>query len=90
MLPTSPDVVGAVKIGNSCKFGSGVRLVASGHASIEIGDRCHFKTGTIINAYGGQVRIMDRVTFGEYCVVYGHGGLSVGYGTAIGEREQFP
>lgn len=83
MSPTSPEISGSVRIGNGCKFGGGVRIVATGHARIEIGNRCHLKSGTILNAYGGHIRIMDRVTIGEYCVVYGHGGIEIGCGTAI-------
>jgi acetyltransferase-like isoleucine patch superfamily enzyme len=78
-----PEKVGNVHYGRECKFGNGVQLIAKGHASIELGDRCHLKSGTILNAYGGHIRVMDRVTFGEYCVVYGHGGIDIGSGTAI-------
>jgi len=48
-----------------------------GPGRIEIGRRCKVKRGATIRAYDGIVSIGNRVSIGEHCVVYGHGGVSI-------------
>jgi acetyltransferase-like isoleucine patch superfamily enzyme len=40
--------------------------------------------GVIIATYGGTVTIGSRAYVGPYCVLYGHGGLTIGSNTMIG------
>ena len=39
--------------------------------------------GVIIEPYGGSVIIKENVYVGPYCVLYGHGGLTIGANTLI-------
>jgi acetyltransferase-like isoleucine patch superfamily enzyme len=50
---------------------------------IEIGDGCHLKQGCILRTYGGRITLKDRVSIGEYTIIYGHGGVTVGEATII-------
>ena len=40
--------------------------------------------GVIITPYGGTIEIEPNAYIGPYCVLYGHGGLSIGRNTMIG------
>src|SRR5262249_31973219 len=40
--------------------------------------------GVIIATYGGTVTIESAVYIGPYCVLYGHGGLTIGRNSMIG------
>jgi acetyltransferase-like isoleucine patch superfamily enzyme len=39
--------------------------------------------GVIIATYGGSIEIESNVYIGPYCVLYGHGGLTIGSSTMI-------
>ena len=39
--------------------------------------------GVILSAYGGRIFIDENVFVGPYCVLYGHGGLTIGRNTLI-------
>jgi acetyltransferase-like isoleucine patch superfamily enzyme len=45
---------------------------------ISIGKRCKIKQGAILRSYGGDIRIGDRTTIGEYTIIAGHGGVNIG------------
>jgi acetyltransferase-like isoleucine patch superfamily enzyme len=51
---------------------------------ISIGDGVTVSDGVIIATYGGTVTIGSEVYIGPYCVLYGHGGLTIGRNTMIG------
>jgi acetyltransferase-like isoleucine patch superfamily enzyme len=59
---------------DGCSFGGRI-LVSEG---VTISD------GVIIAAYGGTIEIAANAYIGPYCVLYGHGGLSIGQNTMIG------
>jgi acetyltransferase-like isoleucine patch superfamily enzyme len=40
--------------------------------------------GVIITPYGGMIEIHPNAYIGPYCILYGHGGLSIGRNTMIG------
>lgn len=40
--------------------------------------------GAIVTTYGGSIEIGADAYIGPYCVLYGHGGLSIGRNTMIG------
>jgi len=52
-------------------------------AHISIGSRAKLKWGTVIRSYDGWVEIGPRSSVGEYCVLAGHGGLSIGRAVII-------
>lgn len=45
---------------------------------IEIGDNCNVFENVIIATYGGDIRIGDHTSVNPFCVIYGHGGLTIG------------
>jgi acetyltransferase-like isoleucine patch superfamily enzyme len=59
---------------DGCVFGGRV-LISEG---VTISD------GVIIAPYGGRIEIGASADIGPYCVLYGHGGLTIGRNTAIG------
>ena len=46
--------------------------------SIKVGEDSKFSKGFICDAYGGKVNIGKNVFFGPYCVLYGHGNITIG------------
>lgn len=54
-------------------------LIDLGQAgSIEIGARSKIKFGSVLRSYDGFLKIGKRSTVGEYSILAGHGGLSIG------------
>jgi acetyltransferase-like isoleucine patch superfamily enzyme len=51
---------------------------------VRISRRVIISDGVIIAPYGGSIEIGASAYIGPYCVVYGHGGLTIGRNTAIG------
>lgn len=43
-----------------------------------IGEESRIDFGALVNAYGGRIEIGRRSSIGPYCVLYGHGGLTLG------------
>jgi len=52
--------------------------------TITLGDRVTISDGVIIASYGGTITVEPNVYLGPYCVLYGHGGLTIGRNTMIG------
>ena len=46
-------------------------------------DNVYISDGVIIAPYGGKIQISEGVFIGPYCVLYGHGGLTIGKDTLI-------
>jgi acetyltransferase-like isoleucine patch superfamily enzyme len=46
--------------------------------SIEIGERTELHRGALLMTYGGDIRIGRNCSVNPYCVLYGHGGLTIG------------
>jgi acetyltransferase-like isoleucine patch superfamily enzyme len=78
------ETEGDVRIGENTQCGPGVRLLAGASGHIIIGRRCNLKAGVVINCYGGVVTLGDRVSVGEYTVIYGHGSVTIDDAVAIG------
>jgi acetyltransferase-like isoleucine patch superfamily enzyme len=55
----------------------GVSIDASG-GTVHLGDNVLICRFTVLEAAGGPIRIGDRSTVGDYCSLYGQGGLSIG------------
>ena len=56
---------------------------SSGSSEISIGNRCKIKQGAVLRTYDGHIRIGNRVSVGEYSILAGHGGLTIGDCTLI-------
>ena len=72
---------GAHKIilGNDVYIGAGVTLKAnSSGVCIEIGNDVFVDNGVMIEAHEGKIRIGSHSSVNAYCVLYGHGGLTIG------------
>lgn len=51
---------------------------------IRIGERSKLKYGAVLKSYDGFIEIGNRVTIGEYSIIAGHGGVTIGKNTIIG------
>jgi acetyltransferase-like isoleucine patch superfamily enzyme len=56
----------------------------SAHNSLVLGRHCRVKENVWLAAYGGYVRIGDRVLIGRNSVIHGHGGVTIGDDSMIG------
>lgn len=76
----SATVSGDVLIGRHVLLSENVVVDASsqGGGQIKIGNYCKVYTGSILAAYGGNISVGERTGINPYCVLYGHGGLSIG------------
>lgn len=50
---------------------------------IQISDGVCLSDGVLLAPYGGSIDIEEKVWIGPYCVLYGHGGLTIGRDTMI-------
>lgn len=64
------------------RLGRGVVLLpgytAAGRGSIIVGARCVLEPGTVLDAFGGSIRIGHNVFVGPHSVIYGQGGVEIG------------
>src|SRR6266446_917549 len=72
------------RVGQFTRIESTAVLLDDSSNEISIGHRCHIKHGVMIATYGGSVVIADRVSVGEYSVLYGHGGITIEEAAVIG------
>jgi acetyltransferase-like isoleucine patch superfamily enzyme len=45
---------------------------------IVVGAGCSIQRGALLHCYGGEIRLGENVHVNPYCVLYGHGGLTIG------------
>jgi serine acetyltransferase len=74
---------GRVRVGKGCHIDPAARIDLSWGGSIQLGNWCCLCHGALLAPYGGKITFGDRVYIGPYCVVYGHGDLTVGKYTMI-------
>jgi acetyltransferase-like isoleucine patch superfamily enzyme len=76
-----------ITIGNNCTIRPRVHVelgIARGAPGvIGIGDRCELCWGVVLRAWGGSISLGTNVFTGEYSVIYGHGGITIGDNTLI-------
>jgi acetyltransferase-like isoleucine patch superfamily enzyme len=76
-----------IKISSSVKLEHNVHLkltpLGTKYGSIKINENCELSRGTVIKTYGGDVRLQKNVFVGEYVIMYGHGGITIGDNTLI-------
>jgi len=63
-------------------------FISKGYANgnkgrVTIGSDCTLSQGVVLKGYGGHINIGTNTFLGEYCVIYGHGGVEVGDNTLI-------
>ena len=76
-----------VSIGDNVHLSYGCKIYANDASSsvnllptpyIEIGDGSHIKENAVLNTYGGFIRLGKNSVIGQNCVIYGHGGVTIG------------
>jgi acetyltransferase-like isoleucine patch superfamily enzyme len=67
-----------IALGSGSIIHPGAKIRVSMGGSITIGRRCEFLAGSIVETYGGDVRIGSNVSLNYYSILYGHGGLTIG------------
>lgn len=76
-----------IKISFAAKSGSNIYLkltpLRGKFGSIEINKNCEISSGAVIKTYGGNVTLNQNVFLGEYVIIYGHGGITIGDNTLI-------
>jgi len=67
-----------ITVGKNTVLYGKATLSATSPGRIELGDNCVIHHGAQLIAQGGQIALGDRVSVNPYCVLYGHGGLTIG------------
>ena len=65
---------------NGCIIDTGINP----KSYVNLGFRSKLKFGAVLRTYGGFIEIGNRVTIGEYSILAGHGGISIGDLSVIG------
>jgi acetyltransferase-like isoleucine patch superfamily enzyme len=72
-------VRGHVALGKRVYVGPGAELLArNAHEKICIGSECQIHRNALLHCYGGQIVVGNNVSINPFCVLYGHGGLTIG------------
>jgi acetyltransferase-like isoleucine patch superfamily enzyme len=70
---------GKVRLGERAYVGPGAELIANARGEqIVIGSDCRIHRDALLHCYGGQITIGNNVGINPFCVLYGHGGLTIG------------
>lgn len=69
---------GNVMLDDNVTFNLKAPFFTPKQGSIVIENNAKFSQGFICHAYGGKVSIGQNVFFGPYCVLYGHGNITIG------------
>ncbi len=76
-----------VELGSNCSIADNVvtRLgISKGQrGKISIGANSQIEQGVILDAWGGSITTDENVFLGQYTVIYGHGGVTIGHHTLI-------
>jgi len=66
-----------ITIGNKTTISDYVYLNA-GTGNITIGNKCYIDRNVLFSCNGGDINIGHHCSFNPNCVIYGHGGLTIG------------
>ena len=70
---------GRITLGENVYVAPGAELLAAKPPEqISLGSGCLIHQGALLHCYGGQIQLGDNVSVNPYCVLYGHGGLTIG------------
>ena len=72
-----------IQTGAKTRIGKDVMLSKENGGSIKIGQGCNLHDYTYVLPHGGNIVIGDYVSIGQFCMIYGHGGLTIGDHTEI-------
>lgn len=61
-----------------------IDLGTSGTGLLRLGPRSKIKVGVVIRCYNGLIAIGHHTSIGDYCVLHGHGGISIGADVGVG------
>jgi len=90
-IDNTAKVNGNVCIGSYSVVEDYVKMDAGSHLGvIRVGFRSKIKRFTTIVSYDGQIAIGNRVSIGEACIIYGHGGVRIGDNSIIGPNVILP
>ncbi|TIX92077.1 acyltransferase [Rhizobium sp. P44RR-XXIV] len=68
---------GVLEIGRSTKVPLDTRIIWK-RGDVRIGERVHFRRGVVIDAQEGSIEVGNHVSFNEYSILLGRGGISIG------------
>lgn len=85
---TEISIIARIRGRRNIRLGRDVRIAAgavidAGHGEVVIGDHCVIHAGAMLLPYGGSIRLGEHTTVNPYCVLYGHGNLTIGSGVRI-------
>lgn len=69
---------GRIAVGKGVEFLTGAVVCADEQGSIEIGAHSSICRYAIIQSIGGRIKIGHTVMIGDFCNIYGQGGLTIG------------
>jgi len=72
-----------IKIGQQVFLHGKATISSRGQGRIEIGDACHIHAHAMLVAQGGSIKLGQRVSINPFCILYGHGGLTIGNNVLI-------
>jgi len=67
-----------IYLGNNTLISKSASIKNINGGSIIIGNNCIVLEGVLIHTYGGNIHIGNNCSFNPYCVIYGHGNLTIG------------
>jgi len=79
-------VRGVLTISRSTKIPLGTTIIWK-RGSVRIGAKGHFRKGVVIDAQKGSIDIGNHVSFNEYTILLGSGGISIGNDVRIAAAE---
>ena len=63
--------------------------VECNNATVEIGDGCNILQNVKLLSYGGNIKLGVNVSVNPFCILYGHGGLTIGNNVRIANSSIF-
>lgn len=75
-------------LGNNVSIRDGVEFECL-NGAINIGDDCFILQNSKILCYGGDINIGNNVSVNPFCILYGHGGLTIGNNVRIANSSIF-
>lgn len=74
-----------IDVANSCKIAKSILFFTNSRMknSISIGEHCELSEGIVLKTYEGSIKIKKNTFLGEYVIIYGHGGVTIGENTLI-------
>jgi acetyltransferase-like isoleucine patch superfamily enzyme len=74
----------SITLGPDTRIASSATLNTRHGGTITLGARCRVRQNVIIQCFGRNIAIGDRVSINPFSVLYGHGGLTIGSDVMIG------